>query len=272
MNYHGSDKNFAGSIPKLYETHLVPLIFAPYAADLAARLAAQRLTSVLELAAGTGVATRAMASALPDDVAIVATDLNQPMIDHAAALGTRRPVVWRQADAQQLPFDDAAFDAVACQFGAMFFPERSAAYAEVRRVLKPGGVFIFNVWDRIEENEFADTVTTALEQVFPDDPPRFLARTPHGYHDKEAIARDLAMGGFVATPRIDTLAARSRAPSFRAPAIAYCQGTPLRNEIEARDASRLADATEVAAEAMGKEFGRGAVDGKIQAHVVTIET
>src|SRR6202030_1920162 len=109
-----------------------------------------------------------------------------------------------------------------------------------------GGVFIFNVWDRIEENEFADTVTTTLESLFPDDPPRFLARTPHGYHDRPTIARDLAAGGFTASPQIITVAARSRAKSSRVPAIAYCQGSPLRNEIEARDASRLGEATDLA--------------------------
>jgi hypothetical protein len=138
-------------------------------------------------------------------------------------------------------------------------------------VLKAGGVFLFNVWDRIEENEFAETVTSALQTLFPSDPPRFLARTPHGYHDHRVIERDLASGGFAAAARIDTLAARSRAASPSIPAIAYCQGTPLRNEIEARGASRLGEATDVAAEAVAKRFGRGAVDGKIQAHIVAIE-
>ena len=171
----------------------------------------------------------------------------------------------------QLPFADGTFDAVVCQFGVMFFPDKSKAFSEARRVLRPGGVFIFNVWDRIKENEFADTVTTALESLFPKDPPRFLARTPHGYYDRPTIERDLANGGFAKPARIATVAARSRAESSRVPAIAYCQGTPLRNEIEARDASRLGEATDIAAEAIARRFGRGAVDGKIQAHIVTIE-
>jgi len=266
-----TDKIFSGSIPKLYDTHLVPLIFEPYAADLATRLASRPLSRVLELAAGTGVVTRALASKLPQSIAIIATDLNQAMLDHAAAVGTTRPVEWRQADAMQLPFDDETFDAVVCQFGVMFFPSKAAAFAEARRVLAPGGVFIFNVWDRIAENEFADVVTTALAPLFPDDPPRFLARTPHGYYDHGSIERDLAGGGFVHSPQIDTLAARSRAASPRIPAIAYCQGTPLRNEIEARDPARLGEATDVAAEALAARFGHGVVDGKIQAHIVTIE-
>jgi SAM-dependent methyltransferase len=267
-----TDKVFTGSIPELYDTYLVPLIFEPYAADLAARLALRPLRRVLEIAAGTGVVTRAMASVLPESVSIVATDLNQPMLDYASALGTKHAVEWRQADAMQLPFQDGAFDAVVCQFGVMFFPEKSRAYSEARRVLSSGGVFIFNVWDRIEENEFADTVTMALETLFPEDPPRFLARTPHGYHDHQTIKRDLASGGFTASPEIITVAARSRAEAFRGPAIAYCQGTPLRNEIEARNASRLGEATDIAAEAIAQRFRRGAVDGKIQAHIISIET
>jgi SAM-dependent methyltransferase len=271
MTGNATDKIFAGSIPKLYESHLVPLIFQPYAVDIAQRLASRSPTRVLEIAAGTGVVTRTMVSALPDRTAIVATDLNQAMLDQAAATGTRRPVEWRQADAMQLPFEDGAFDAVVCQFGVMFFPEKAKAFAEARRVLRPRGVFMFNVWDRIEENEFANFVTIAMEGVFPEDPPRFLARTPHGYYDHAAIVRDLAQGGFDASPEIVTVAARSRAESARIPAVAYCQGTPLRNEIEARNAARLGEATDVAAQAITRRFGDGAVDGKIQAHVVSVE-
>lgn len=271
MGSPNSDKVFTGSIPKLYETYLVPMIFEPYAADLANRLASRSPARVLEIAAGTGVVTRRLASVLPERASIVATDLNQAMLDQASAVGTQRPVEWRQADAMQLPFPDGTFDAVVCQFGVMFFPEKSKAFSEARRVLKSGGVFIFNVWDRIEENEFADTVTTALESLFPKDPPRFMARTPHGYYDRPTIERDLANGGFAASPQITTVATRSRAQSSRVPAVAYCEGTPLRNEIEARDASRLGEATDIAAEAIAQRFGRGTVDGKIQAHIVTIE-
>lgn len=272
MSNTPADRIFSGSIPELYDTYLVPLIFEPYAVDLASRVRAHRPSRVLEIAAGTGVVTRALVAALPDETAIVATDLNQAMLDRASAVGTKRPVQWRQADAMQLPFPDATFDVVVCQFGAMFFPDKSRAFSEARRVLKPRGVFIFNVWDRIEENEFADTISVALASLFPADPPRFMARTPHGYHDRDTIARDVANAGFTAPARFETVAARSRAQSPREPAIAYCQGTPWRNEIEARDASRLAEATDVAAAAIAQRFGPGPVDGKIQAHVVTITT
>ncbi len=265
------DKVFSGSIPRLYETYLVPLIFDPYATDLKKRVASMNVSRILEVAAGTGVVTRALAAVANEGASIVATDLNQAMLDQAAAVGTARPVQWLQADAMALPFPDNEFDAVVCQFGVMFFPNKSKAFSETRRVLKHGGIFIFNVWDRISENEFADTVTTALAAIFPQDPPRFLARTPHGYHDRPTIERDLATGGFAGSPQIVTVAARSWAESPRVPALAYCQGTPLRNEIEARDPSRLGEATDMATTAVAKRFGTHDVDGKIQAHVVTIE-
>ncbi|GAB3380795.1 class I SAM-dependent methyltransferase [Lysobacter fragariae] len=270
MGQPSSDTQFSGSIPELYERYLVPLIFQPYADDLAARVAALPARHVLEIAAGTGVVTRALASRLAADVAIVATDLNAPMLEHAARIGTSRPVEWRPADAQQLPFADATFDVVVCQFGVMFFPDKPKAFAEALRVLRPGGSLLFNVWDRIEENAFSDTVTTALVDVFPDDPPRFLARTPHGYCDKVVIARDLEAGGFTQPPRFDTVAATSRADHPRIPAVAYCEGTPLRNEIEARDASCLAQATDAAEAALARRFGSGAIEGKIQALVVSV--
>jgi SAM-dependent methyltransferase len=265
------DKAFSGSIPKLYETYLVPLIFEPYAMDLKKRVGAVDASRILEIAAGTGVVTRALATVVKEGAYIVATDLNQAMLDQAAAVGVAHPVKWLPADAMALPFPDNDFDAVICQFGAMFFPDKSKAYSEARRVLKPGGVFIFNVWDRIAENEFAAVVTTALATVFPEDPPRFLVRTPHGYHDQSTIMRDLAAGGFTKPPKIATVTMRSRAESARVPAIAYCQGTPVRNEIEARDASRLGEATDTAAGAIAQRFGSGRVDGKIQALVVTVE-
>src|SRR6266850_746515 len=222
-----SDKVFAGSIPEIYDRFLVPLIFQPYARDLAARVASVEPRDVLETAAGTGVLTRAMVAKLTHQARIVATDLNQPMLDHAAAR-EQAPgrIVWRQADALALPFEDQSFDAVACQFGVMFFPDKVLGYRQARRVLKPGGRFIFNVWDRISENEFADVVTDTLATLFPQDPPRFMARTPHGYHDVGKIREELTLAGF-ASISIETRDDTSRAASPRDPAIAYCQGTPL---------------------------------------------
>jgi ubiquinone/menaquinone biosynthesis C-methylase UbiE len=264
-----TDKTFAGSIPEIYDRFMVPLIFEPYARDLAGRLANVEPRNVLETAAGTGVLTRATASRLPAQVRIVATDLNQPMLDRAAAHeAAPGRITWRQADALALPFEDQSFDAVACQFGAMFFPDRVQGYKEARRVLKPGGHFFFNVWGEIGENEFADVVTETLATIFPNDPPRFLARTPHGYHDVTTLREELTMAGF-AQVRIETVGDISRAPSAREPAIAYCQGTPLRNEIEARDPSGLEGATQACAEVLALRFGSGAVEGRLSAHVIT---
>jgi SAM-dependent methyltransferase len=263
---------YTGSIPELYETHLVPLIFERYAEDLAGRISSRNPNRVLEVAAGTGAVTRKLATALSNGSSIVATDLSAPMLDRARTIGIGGQVEWRQADAMQLPFEDGAFDVVVCQFGAMFFPDRSKAFSEARRVLRAGGVFLFSVWDRIEENEFADVVMTAVEALFPADPPRFLVQKPYGYYDRATIERDLRNGGFVAAPQLTTMAARSRAASSDIPAVGYCLGTPLRTEIEARDASRLGEATEMAARAIAARFGPGAVDGKIQAHVFAVES
>lgn len=275
MTAPDGDRLFAGSIPALYERLLVPLIFEPYAVDIAVRTAGRRLSRVLEMAAGTGVATRQLAEALPPEVEIVATDLSAPMLDKAQATGTWRPVTWRQADAMHLPFADGQFDAVVCQFGVMFFPDKARAFAEARRVLRPGGRLIFNVWDRIERNGLAETVTRTLADALPDDPPRFLARLPHGYHDLAVIARDLQIGGFVQAPECTTLAARSRAASAHDAAFAYCQGTPLRGELEARAPERLDELTALAAAAFATRHGDGRTDGPvdapIQAHVVEVE-
>jgi len=209
-----------------------------------------------------------LAPRLSPDASYVVTDLNQPMLDYAAARQVPDSrISWRKADAQALPFEDAAFDLVCCQFGVMFFPDRQSGYREAKRVLKPGGSFLFSVWDRIEENVFANDVTNALAEVFPEDPPRFLARTPHGYYDTALIRRDLEKAGF-SRVAIDTRADQSRAASPRLPAIAYCQGTPLRNEIEARDAARLEAATDYAASEIARRHGSGEVAAKIQAHII----
>jgi SAM-dependent methyltransferase len=264
------DSVFAGTVPRIYDSYLVPLIFQSYAIDIARRLSQNPPARVLEIACGTGVATRALAAALPPTSAIIASDLNQPMLDHAQSRLSAENVEWRRADAMSLPFEDGEFDAVVCQFGAMFFPDKPKAFAEAVRVLSPGGTYIFSVWDRIEDNEIADIVTAALATVFPDDPPRFMVRTPHGYHDVDVIRDDLARGG-IADAQVETIADRSCADSPRDAAIAYCHGTPLRDEIFARDPSRVNEATDAAERAVEKVFGTGAVDAKMQAHIVTVQ-
>ena len=270
MTTADSDKLFSGSIPGLYEQYLVPLIFRPYADDLASRAAQSPGTRVLEVAAGTGVVTRALAARLPPHVEIVATDLNPAMLQEAQAIGVPRAIAWRQADAMALPFGDGEFDVVVCQFGVMFFGDKPKAFGDIWRVLRPGGRFLFSVWDGLATNDIARVVHDAVAALFPADPPAFLGRTPYAYFDHGAIARDLSAGGFTAAPSFDILSERSRAASAMDAAIAYVQGTPLRNEVEARDPARLVEATETAARALTQAFGSGPIDAGIQAHVVVV--
>lgn len=193
------------------------------------------------------------------------------MIEHARARQhSPDRIEWRQADVLALPFPDASFDVVCCQFGVMFLPDRVTGYREARRVLRPGGRFVFNTWDRIEENAFARDVTDALSTLFPDDPPRFMARTPHGYHDTSLVRRDLEKAGFDDVT-IETVARTSRAASARVPALAFCHGTPLRGEIEARaahgGAHGLDAATDRAEALVAERHGPGEVVGPMRAHV-----
>jgi SAM-dependent methyltransferase len=263
------DDAFSSAIPQIYDEHFVPMIFEPYARDLVDRVLVRAPTRVLELAAGTGVVTRQLATRLPGQVSIVATDLNQAMLDRAAAVGTARPVEWRRADAMALPFDAATFDLVVCQFGVMFFPDRAHAYAEARRVLRPGGTFLFNTWDRLADNHVTRAVMEALAEIFPDNPPTFMTRIPHGYHDHATIESDLVAGGFATPTDLVTVSATARAPSASIAALALCQGTPMAHEILARDPRGLGPTTQSVTERLERRFATGPVEGKMQAIVVT---
>jgi SAM-dependent methyltransferase len=263
-----NDSAFAGSIPELYDRHLGPVIFEPYATDLVRRLPKLGDGAILEIAAGTGIVTRQLAAALPAAVRIVATDLNQPMLDHAASKPGMTRVTFRQANALALPFMAAEFDVVVCQFGAMFFPDRVAAYREALRVLKPGGQFVLNVWDTLSLNPFAEIASDAVAARFPRDPPQFLVRVPYTYNDAGVIRADLSAAGFAGIA-IDTVALTGRAASHRDPAIGFCQGSPMRNEIEARDANGLQAATDAAADALAARYGIGAIAAPMQAKVIT---
>jgi SAM-dependent methyltransferase len=258
---------FSGSIPEAYDRYMGPLMFRPYAEDLAARLAGFS-GDLLEVAAGTGIVTNALAEVLSPAARITATDISQPMLDYASAKLASPRIAWRTADGQALPFGDASFDAVACQFGVMFFPDRRGGFAQARRVLRPGGRYLFSTWDSLETNEAARIVTEAMAARFSDNPPDFMARGPHGYFDPQRIRGDLAAAGFEEVD-LQTVTLRGRAASVREVAIALCQGTPMRGEIEARDPAGLQAATEAAAEALTARFGEGAVDSRIQALVVT---
>src|SRR3954449_8734100 len=254
---------WAEDMSTAYDEHLVPAVFRPYADDLADRVARHRPRDVLELAAGTGVLTAAMLARLPE-ARVTATDLNVAMVDVGSA---RVPAArWQQADAMQLPFGDASFDLVACQFGVMFFPDRPAAYGEVARVLRPGGHFLFNSWGPLATHDVEATVIAALAECFPDDPPSFLARVPHGYHDVDLIAADLTTAGFDGV-HIETVELDCTGRSAAELARGYCRGTPLRPEIETR--GDLEATTRTVAAALERRFGAGPVVGRMSALVIS---
>lgn len=250
------DTAFTGRVPELYERVLVPMIFAEPALRLAEAVASSKPSDVLETAAGTGALTRELARTGAAN--IVATDLNGAMVEQAKAVSQDPKVQWQVANALDLPFPDHSFDAVACQFGVMFFPDKVAGYAEALRVLRPGGLFAFNVWDRIETSAVAAMVTEALAAHVGDDSLGFLRRTPHGYSDEAAIRSHLEAAGFeqVEVQFCDGTSRTTPADG----AVAYCQGTPLRGEIEANPSLSLDEATAIARNALEDRFGSGSFD------------
>lgn len=260
------DADFVGRIPDVYERLLVPMIFQAAATRLAAAVARSGPSDILETAAGTGALTRALTHSCPD-ASITATDLNQPMLDAAAA---RTPhganVTWRQADALDLPFEDQTFDSVVCQFGVMFFPDRVRGHREARRVLRPGGSLVFNVWDRIENNEVPLVIESALIEAAPEDPLVFMSRTPHGYVPPSRIRTDLEAAGMpdVAITTVDGTAATTPSEA----ATAYCEGTPLRTAIENHETLTLPEATEIAERALQRHFGPGPIRAPIRSFEV----
>ena len=258
-----SDAAFAGSIPAIYDRYLGPWLFDDYAREVAQRAKALAPRRILETAAGTGIVTEQLARALPDSE-IVATDLNQAMLDVAAQRISSGNVEYRAADAQQLPFEDSSFDLVVCQFGVMFYPDKVKGNAEARRVLRDGGRYIAVIWDEIERNPVAQELERAVGQVFPDDPPTFASRVPWGYGDKARIEGDLRAAGFTDIA-IDTVESTNPLDA-RGAATGLTQGSPLRAEIEARDPAKLEEATDAAARALERFDGR---ETTLSAHVVT---
>ena len=262
-----ADTVFAGSIPAIYDRYMVPLVFEPYARLVARRAAQLGPLRVLETAAGTGVVTRALSSAIPD-ADIIATDLNAPMLEQARQRISNPRVRFQAADAQALPFADASFDLVVCQFGIMFFPDKVCGNSEARRVLRQDGRYMLVIWDRVEHNLATMTAGRAVADLFPTDAGRFYERVPFRYHDVGQIEQDLLAAGFTDI-EFETVELRSRAASARDAAIALVQGTPMRSDIEAIDPGRLAEATDVAEQALRRFEGPDGFDAPMSARLVT---
>jgi SAM-dependent methyltransferase len=256
-------RSFAGSLPEFYDRFMVPVMFEPFARDLTSRLRGMTSGHVLELAAGTGVVTRALARTLPAEVAITATDLNPAMIAQAKSHPGMERVHWQEADALSLPFGDRLFDCVLCQFGVMFFPDKQAGFCEALRVLRPGGRLLFTVWgDR--SGTFFDI---ALDVIG-----RFLSRDPASlqsppYNNSAVVRDDLAAAGFEAIAAEDI--AKTVRTSSRELAFAMCHGGLPRMAIEAQMPDRLDEITEAAAAAVAAKFGSGAIEAPLRAILFT---
>ena len=261
-----TDTVFAGSIPSIYDRYMVPLLFEPYAKLVAKRAKTLRPAKILETAAGTGVVTAALHDALPE-AEIVATDLNQEMLDVAADRIRSDKVRFQPADAQSLPFPDGRFDLVVCQFGVMFYPDKVAANAEARRVLRNEGRYLLVIWDRVERNLATKTVGQAVAELFPDDAGSFYERLPFRYHDPALIEHDLLAAGFNDI-EFETVELRSRAPSAREAALGLCQGSPMRTEIEKHGPDALERATNHSAQALRRFEGPDDFDAPMAAHLV----
>ena len=230
----GSTTEFSGSVPAFYDQYLGSVLFEPYAADLVSRLPSRDGLRVLEIACGTGVVTRRLRAALDDSATLVATDLNEAMVDYARVAVPAADIVWQQADAQALAFDDSSFDVVVCQFGFMFLPDKVQGFREARRVLVDGGSLLANIWQSMDANPVAGVIHTTLATLFSADPPRFL-ETPYGYHDTERIRADMTQAGWE-NPLLETVRVQSVAPSAEAVATGFALGTPLSHQLAERGA------------------------------------
>ena len=255
---------FVGSIPENYDRYLGPVLFDPYAADLVARLDLPAEPTVLELACGTGIVTRRLRDQLGSGARIIATDLNDAMLSYASGKFTPEDAIeWKQADATDLPFDDQSFDAVVCQFGMMFFPDKEKALREAYRVLKPGGTFLFSVWDDIEYNELPHIAHTIISDFFEDNPPDFY-EVPFSFHDVETISSLLLATGFL-EPEFCLLRLMAESESAEEVAKGLVHGNPVINALRERSESSIPQIEAAVAEVVAVQCGDSPVCAKMQA-------
>jgi SAM-dependent methyltransferase len=261
------ERRFSGSVPDKYEALMVPLIFRPYAEEMARRAAAFGPRRILETAAGTGALTRALHEQCPD-ADILASDLNPPMLEVNAGRIQSGRVRFAEADALNLPFDDSSFDLVACQFGAMFFPDKVRGHAEARRVIGDDGHYLLAIWDAIDRNPLTEATQRVLIGAFPDNPPLFMREGPFGYADPLRIETDLHDAGFD-TIEIETVELRSRCASAHEAAMALCYGTPMGVELDEREPGSLERVFPRVEQALARFEGPDGIDAPMSAHIVT---
>ena len=261
-----SHSAFIGSIPQYYDEYLGPLIFEEYSADLARRVSVPSGGTVLETAAGTGIATRHLRNTLPKDVRIVATDLNEPMLEFAKRkFDSHDNIEFQPADATRLLFSNASFDAVVCQFSLMFFPDKLAAIQEAARVLRPGGAFVFNLWDSFQHNHLIRTVNDTLTKLYPQSPPPFFD-TPYGYYQMDAVKTLLDETGF-GDIEISILPRASQCETARQVALGYILGTPVCIQIAERGEYAIEEVLNIVERAISETYGQSHIRAKMQAIV-----
>ena len=261
------DITFSGSVPANYDRYLGPMLFQPYAEDLAERLQVRPGGSVLEHACGTGILSRVLRSKLGPTVKLMATDLNEPMLQNAMRkLRVEELVQWQVVDATSLPFADATYDAVVCQFGLMFVPDKRAAVRETYRVLKPGGSFLFNVWDAMEHNELAKIAHETIASFFDRDPPKFY-EVPFGYHDRVEIEKLMRQEGFHAI-QVSVVPKESKINQAEEAAKGLIEGNPVVLEIVERDPSLVRKIIDALTAAIKSRFGNSSVRAPMRAIIV----
>jgi len=261
---------FDDSIPADYDTYLGPFLFEPFAADLAGRVQVRAGGAVLETACGTGISTEFLRRSIGSSVSIEATDLSEPMLDVARAKrGHLERVRFRRADATALPFEDGSFEAVVSQFGLMFLPDKLRAMREAHRVLRPGGVLAFNVWDDLPSNPYVEVAQAAIATFFDADPPQFLY-VPWGYHEHGPILELLAESGFSRT-EIHTVACVAERPTAREVATGLVRGNPTLTDVRERARGSVDDVVDAVTTALAESFGAAPFQAPMQAVVVTAE-
>lgn len=259
---------FAGSVPANYDKYLGPVLFEPYAIDLVKRIEKKSLRDVLELACGTGRVTKHLASLVPSDGSLIASDLNEDMLSVARKILPSLDVTWMVVDAQELPFSENSFDHIICQFGVMFFPDKEKAFAEAYRVLKADGRLLFNVWDSMEHNPRSAIVKNIVEGIMGDDAPDFMSKGPYSYNEKDVISQSLKDAGFNNID-IDVVQITTYYPSADNLINGFVHGSPLSGYLAQLQPLLQQEIKDRLKQKITAEFGEAQIVSPMQALVVS---